>query len=206
MSQDSYVYRERLGKSGAPLLFLLHGTGGDEDEFFDIGGQLLDGAHLIALRGDVSEHGALRYFRRTGEGRYDMADLALRTEKLSAFIAAHVGERRPGGVFALGYSNGANILASAMFATPSLLDGAVLMHPLIPFEPPAAPGLAGRRVLITAGRRDAIAPVARTEALAAYFSGQGAAVELAWHEGGHEVRQEEFLAARQFLSGPAAPA
>ena len=35
----------------------------------------------------------------------------------------------------LGYSNGANILASVLFAEPELFDAAVLMHPLIPFEP-----------------------------------------------------------------------
>ncbi len=35
-------------------------------------------------RGDVSEFGANRFFRRTGEGVYDMDDLHLRTEKCSA--------------------------------------------------------------------------------------------------------------------------
>ena len=52
----------------SPLLLLFHGTGGDENQFFDLGPQLLPGARIVAPRGDVSEHGALRYFRRTGEG------------------------------------------------------------------------------------------------------------------------------------------
>lgn len=152
MSKDGYVYRERTGAdAGAPLLVLFHGTGGNEDQFFDIGGQLLPGAHLLAVRGDVSENGALRYFRRTGEGQYDMADLALRTAKMIGFLKAHIGENRPARVFGLGYSNGANIIASVMFEAPGLFDGAVLMHPLIPFKPAPAPGLAGKRVLITAG-------------------------------------------------------
>jgi phospholipase/carboxylesterase len=137
MSRDNYIFRERAGADAtAPLLFLFHGTGGDEDQFFDIGGELLPGAHLIAPRGDVSEHGALRYFRRTGEGRYDMVDLAERTDRMAAFIRAHAGDRQPAGVFGLGYSNGANILASVLFAAPDLIDGAVLLHPLIPFTPP----------------------------------------------------------------------
>ena len=38
--------------------------------------ELLPGAAIVAPRGDVSEHGALRFFRRRGEGRYDMDDLA----------------------------------------------------------------------------------------------------------------------------------
>jgi len=199
MSTDGYIYRERVLNPGAPLLFLFHGTGGDEDQFFDIGGQLLPGAHLLAVRGDVSEHGALRYFRRAAEGVYDMADLELRTAKMTGFIRAHVGEKRPSAVYGLGYSNGANILASVMFGAPDLFDGAVLMHPLIPFEPAPAAGLKDRRVLITAGQRDPIAPAAATESLASYFTGQGAAVTTHWHQGGHELRPEEFAAARVFL-------
>ncbi|MEO8881870.1 MAG: alpha/beta hydrolase [Devosia sp.] len=201
MSKDGYVYREKIGSgAGAPLLFLFHGTGGDEDQFFDIGGQLLPGGHLIAVRGDVSEHGALRYFKRTGEGRYDMADLARRTDSMAAFIAAHVGEKRPSAVYGLGYSNGANILASVLFERPELFDGAVLMHSLIPFEPPAAAGLKGKHVLITAGRHDPIAPVDGTQKLASYFERQGAVVKTHWHPGGHELRQEEFAAAQAFLA------
>ena len=140
MSTDSYVYRERIGSdANAPLLFLFHGTGGDEDQFFDIGGHLLPGGHLIAIRGDVSERGALRYFKRSGEGVYDMADFAERTGKMAGFVAAHIGEKRPSAVYGFGYSNGANILAAVLFERPELFDGAVLMHPLIPFGAGRAP-------------------------------------------------------------------
>ena len=201
MNAQSYVFRERIvAAPDAPVLFLFHGTGGDEDQFFDIGGQMLAGAHLIAVRGDVSEQGALRYFRRTGEGVYDMADLGRATGKLAGFVREHIGTKRPKAVLGLGYSNGANILASVLFNEPELFDGAVLMHPLIPFAPPAAPGISGRKVLITAGRNDPIAPASATETLAGYFTAQGAAVETQWHDGGHELRREEFLAAQAFLT------
>jgi phospholipase/carboxylesterase len=206
MSRDNYIFRERAGADAtAPLLFLFHGTGGDEDQFFDVGGELLPGAHLVAPRGDVSEHGALRYFRRTGEGRYDMGDLAARTEKMAAFIRAHIDNRQPAGVFGLGYSNGANILASVLFAAPELLDGVVLLHPLIPFTPPPAPGLAGKRILITAGRQDPIAPAPATEALAAWLTAQGADLALAWQPGGHTLTPPELAAARDFLAAAHAP-
>jgi phospholipase/carboxylesterase len=201
MSRDSYIFRERMGSGAmAPLLFLFHGTGGDEDQFFDLGGQLLPGAHLIAPRGDVSEHGALRYFRRTGEGQYDMADLAARTATMVNFISAHIEERQPGGVHALGYSNGANILASVLFEATELIDCALLLHPLIPFTPPPQPGLARKRILITAGRQDPIAPVKTTEALADYFRAQGSIVELLWHGGGHALADTELAAAAAFLA------
>ena len=56
------------------------------------------------------------------------------------------------------------------------------------------------RLLISAGRRDPMASVASTEALLAYFVAQGAKASVVWHEGGHEIRREELLAARDFLS------
>ena len=197
-----YVYREGAGAdAAAPLFVVFHGTGGDENQFFDLAGQLLPGARVVAPRGDVSEGGALRYFRRTGEGVYDMEDLSRRTGKMVDFIEARRSEGAPARVIGLGYSNGANILASAMFAAPGLFDVAILMHPLFPFTPPRA-AFAGRKVLITAGQRDPIAPASATQALADYFSASGAKADLVWHPGGHELRQEELAAVQALLAGP----
>ncbi len=196
-----YHYREGKGADAtSPLFVLLHGTGGDENQFFELGGQLLASARLVAPRGDVSEHGALRYFKRTGEGVYDMADLALRTRQMVDFVTARRDEGKPSRVVGLGYSNGANILAAVQFAAPELFDATILMHPLIPFTPPAV-DFGGRKVLITAGQRDPMASVAMTEALGDYFTAHGAKTELVWHAGGHELRQEELRAAQGFLAG-----
>ncbi|GHA27939.1 phospholipase/carboxylesterase [Devosia pacifica] len=197
---SSYQFRRSEGADHtAPMFFVFHGTGGDEDQFFELAGQLLPGAAIIAPRGDVSEGGALRYFRRTGEGVYDMEDLKARTETMADFVKAQLAERAPSSVIGLGYSNGANILASVQFSHPKLFDATMLMHPLIPFAPPSQPDLAGKSVLITAGRRDPIAPAEATEGLAGYFREQQAQVDLFWHEGGHEIRQEELLRVQQAL-------
>lgn len=196
----AYHFREATGATPtSPLIFLFHGTGGDENQFFDLAGQLVPGARRVAPRGDVSEHGALRYFRRTGEGVYDMDDLAQRTAAMAEFLRAQIGPVRPERVIGLGYSNGANILASVQFAAPDLFDAAVLMHPLIPFAPPAA-DFSGRKVLITAGRGDPIAPAAATDHLASYFKANGAETNLVWHNGGHEIRQEELHAIQAFVA------
>ena len=195
-----YQFRQAPGAGAdSPIIFLFHGTGGDENQFFDVAGQLMPGARRVAPRGDVSEHGALRYFRRTGEGVYDMDDLALRTAAMADFVREQIGPARPQRVIGLGYSNGANILASVQFAVPDLFDAAILMHPLIPFAPPAA-DFADRQVLITAGRHDHIAPAEATQALAEYFRANGARTELYWHQGGHELRGEELTAAQKFLA------
>jgi phospholipase/carboxylesterase len=196
---DSYHYAEVAAPAGAPLLIVLHGTGGDENDLIELGRSLMPDAHIISPRGDVSEGGALRFFRRAGMGVYDMADLARATGKMAAFLEERATALKPSSVTTLGYSNGANLLAGVLFSSPSLIDRAVLMHPLIPFVPPIQPGLAGRRVLITAGRRDEISPPSTTEALARYFIGQKTDIEVAWHEGGHELRREEVAAVKTFL-------
>jgi phospholipase/carboxylesterase len=181
-------YRYAETKGDGPLLFTFHGTGGDAQQFHGFGSQLRPGAHVISPEGDVLEHGARRFFLRTGEGVYDMADLALRTDAMAGFIAAQ-GTGEP--ALAFGYSNGANILASVAFQRPDLFDRVALLHPLIPFTPAPQPGLAGKAVLITAGRRDPICPAPLTQRLADWFDAQGTVVSLHWHAGGHEIAESE---------------
>lgn len=194
MALDLYHHLSRPGADGAPLVFAFHGTGGDEHQFSGLIGQILPGAGLVAPRGDVSEHGASRFFRRRAEGVYDMEDLRARTRRMTGFLRAHVQANPGRPVYAMGYSNGANILASVMFEAPDLFDRAVLMHPLIPWTPAPQPGLAGRQVLLTAGRRDPICPLPQTEALADWLRAQGARLDLALHDGGHEITQPELEA------------
>lgn len=200
MTLSSYEALTKPADAGAPLVFAFHGTGGDEHQFSELVSQMLPGAGLVSPRGDVSEHGALRFFRRAGEGVYDMDDLAQRTEKMAGFIAAHKTANPGSPIYGLGYSNGANILASVMFSHAGLFDRAALLHPLIPFVPEPNAELTGKRILITAGERDPICPLPLTEALIGYFSGQGADVTTAFHTGGHDIRQEELVALRAFLT------
>lgn len=66
MSEDlGFIHRFEAGASqGAPVLLLLHGTGGDENDLLPLGGMLLPGAALLAPRGKVLENGMPRFFRR----------------------------------------------------------------------------------------------------------------------------------------------
>jgi phospholipase/carboxylesterase len=203
MSIDGYIHKVLPGAPGGPLLFAFHGTGGDENQLASLGRDLLPAATIVSPRGDVSEFGAARFFRRTGEGVYDLSDLARATDKMAAFVAAHISAAKPSAVCGLGYSNGANILASSLFSKPDLFDAVVLMHPLIPFEPEIAGSLAGVKILVTAGRRDPICPPELTARLIAHLRAADAHVTVDWHEGGHEVRPNEIAAARALLTASA---
>lgn len=183
MTRDLYEHVLLEGAPGAPLTFLFHGTGGDARQM---------------LRGDVDEGGALRFFRRKAEGLYDMADLARATARMAAFVEDFRARSGGARITGIGYSNGANILASVIFARRDLFHDAILLHPLIGWEP--EPGPVATRVLITAGERDPICPPALTRQLETWFRNQGPHVETAWHSGGHGLELSEISAARRFLA------
>ena len=194
-----YHFAETKGEAGAPLVFTFHGTGGSPDQFHGFASQLIPGAHVVSPQGDVSEGGMARFFRRTGEGVYDMADLAQRRDAMREFMTERIAVLKPERVIGLGYSNGANILAAVMLDGPRIVDQAVLLHPLIPWTPPPNTALRDVDVLITAGRRDPICPAPLTQTFADFLASQGAQITLHWHPGGHDIAQSEVDSVRQMV-------
>lgn len=199
MSTDLYQARISAPEPGRPLVFAFHGTGGNEDQFFELSQHLVPGGGVVSPRGDVSEMGAARFFRRTGEGVYDMDDLARATTKMTAFVEAHKDANPGSAVYAFGYSNGANILAAAFLEHPELFDRVGLLHPLVTWDAVPNPELTGRKVLITAGRRDPITPWPMSEQLIDWFSSAGADVSTEVHAGGHELQNTEIDALVQLF-------
>lgn len=197
-----YVPPTTGGEIGRATLLLLHGTGGDEDDLLPLGRSLLPGAGMLSPRGKVLEQGAPRFFRRIAEGVFDLEDLVRRTEELAAFVTGaietyHLDRSH---IVAVGFSNGANIATSLLLRRPGLLRGAVLLSPMVPFQPDELPHLAGTSVFIGAGRADQIAPAAQAEHLAELLERAGAAVTLHWYAGGHGVTRAEVEAATSWLT------
>lgn len=200
MTDFDYIHQLRLGAPGAPLFVVLHGTGGDENQFLSFASHLLPDATVISPRGDVSERGAARFFKRAGEGVYDMADLARATDKLAKFLSSKRDEHGASEIIGFGYSNGANILANVMIEHPDLVSKAALLHPLIPFAPKSSAAQKPRQILVTAGEYDPICPPAQSRDLIAYFKAQGDVVSEEWHSGGHEIRPSEVEALKGFFT------
>ena len=186
----------------APTLLLLHGTGGNEDDLVPLGQTLLPDANLLSPRGNVLENGMPRFFRRLAEGVFDLKDLALRTEELGRFIVEAAGQYPidTARVIAVGYSNGANIVASLLLRQPERLSAAILLHPMVPFEPDSVPDLAGKPVFISAGRNDPIVPVENTRRLVALLESANGKVTVNWHDAGHSLTRQEATAARDWLA------
>jgi predicted esterase/catechol 2,3-dioxygenase-like lactoylglutathione lyase family enzyme len=185
-------------------LVLLHGTGGNENDLVPVGEAVAPGAALLSPRGRVREHGAPRFFRRLAEGVFDGEDLRARAHELADFIARaaqrHGLDRAR--LYALGFSNGANIAAATLLLRPETFAGAVLLRPMmLPIAADESPGLAGRPVLILAGQTDVIVPEQQPSTLAALLHDAGAQVELEWVQAGHPVTSGELSRIAAWLKG-----
>jgi predicted esterase len=190
------------GAAPSVTLLLLHGTGGDETDLIPLGTNLLPGAAILSPRGKVLEGNAPRFFRRIAEGVFDQEDLARRTDELARFVEAAIHTYRldSNNLYALGFSNGANIAGSLLLRYPGLLRGALLLSPMVPFEPEPLPDLTGTGVFIGAGWTDRIAPPDHAERLSTLLRQAGADVTLQWHPGGHTIAGSELEAAQTWLA------
>src|SRR5947209_4577653 len=108
-----FVHQFVPGRLPATLL-LLHGTGGDENDLIPIGKALAPGAALLSPRGKVLENGAPRFFSRAAPGVFDENEIRQRAAELVDWIGSAseqygIDKAR---LYALGYSNGANIAVS----------------------------------------------------------------------------------------------
>jgi predicted esterase len=196
----SFIHRFEPGPSDATLL-ALHGTGGDENDLIGLARDLAPTANLLSPRGKVLENGAPRFFRRLAMGVFDLEDLRAQAADLASFIQA-AGEKYrldTGKVYALGYSNGANIAAALLLLHPQTLAGGVLLRAMMPIEPEKPPDLSGKPVFIAAGSHDPMIPRASVETLAQRLRQAGADLELRWQQGGHQLYPAELEVAREWL-------
>jgi predicted esterase len=187
--------------SGETLL-VLHGTGGDENDLIGIGQAVAPGAAILSPRGNVLENGAPRFFRRISEGVFDPREVRARGEELARFIRSAVIAYRldAGRVFALGYSNGANIASTLMFIEPGILQGSILLRPMLVYEPTVQSDLSGSAVFISAGRMDPIVPTTSVERLVSLFEASHADVTLKWQLAGHSLVPSEVRDAAEWLA------
>lgn len=185
----------------APVLVLLHGTGGTEKDLLPLAQAISPESSVLSVRGNVLENGMPRFFRRLAEGVFDEEDLIYRTKELNDFLDAAAKEygfdRR--NMVAVGYSNGANIAGSLLFHYPDALRGAVLHHPMVPRRGVQLPDLTDTPVFIGAGRNDPICSPQETEELQKLLGDAGAEIEVHWENAGHQLTRTEVEAARTWF-------
>ena len=199
-----FTHRFRPGAPDKPVLLLLHGTGGDENDLLPLGEALLPGAPRLSPRGKVLEHGMPRFFRRLAEGVFDLDDLRRRTDELADFAESATAAYGLAGrrLVAVGFSNGANIAAAMLLLRPDALAGAALLRAMVPLSHAPATDLSGKRALILSGAMDPIVPADNAGRLAEMLRRAGAEVQHQTLPAGHGLSQADVNLTRDWLGAP----
>lgn len=194
----------RAGRDDAPVLLMLHGTGGNEQEISRLAASLDPDAAVLAPRGPVQENGMLRWFRRYGEGKFDVDDVTARSGELAGFIGAArehygLGERT---IVAVGFSNGANIALATALLHPRAVDRVIAFSGMYPLgDRDSSENLAGSRLLVLNGESDPMAPIESVIRLMDSLKRHRAEVQQVLRPGGHGIHESDLTAAREWLAG-----
>ena len=200
---DTWPHEFRRGAAGSPVLLMLHGTGGNEVEITGLVEHLYPDATVLAPRGRVTEQGMNRWFRRMGEGNFDVDDVILRAGELAEFIAvARVHYDIEGlPLIAVGFSNGANIALATALLHPATVSRVVALSGMYPFgdrEPLA--DVSGVDLLLFNGAEDRMAPAASVRHLETIATAHGATVLRHERAGGHGIDASELATAREWIA------
>jgi phospholipase/carboxylesterase len=180
-----FVHKFLPGRLPVTVL-LLHGSGGDENDLLPIAAALAPGAAVLSPRGNVVQHGARRFFSYPGPDGFDADDVRERVDDMAEWLGRVAGA--PNQLYALGYSNGANMAAALMLLRPAVVT------------PAALPDLNGAPVLISAGQTDHLIPPSDAEALGKLLTKARAKVDLAIQNAGHDLTPADFSLAKQWFT------
>lgn len=194
-----HIFKKGSDSTRSTLL-LLHGTGGTEDDLLPLANIVDPQANVLSVRGNVLERGMPRYFKRLEEGVFDEEDLIFRTKELNDFLneAAETYHFSRDSIFAIGYSNGANIAASLLFHYKDALKGAMLHHPMVPRRGIELPNLSDVSVFIAAGKNDPLCSPEESVDLKSMLAKAYADVTVHWEENGHQLSHTEVKAAKKW--------
>jgi predicted esterase len=196
----NYIHRFISGTD--PILLLLHGTGGNENDLIPFAQKILPGATILSPRGKILENGHLRFFRRLAVGVFDEADLITRTHELADFVisSAKTYKFNKNNVIAVGFSNGANIAVSMLLLRPNILAGAILLRPMLPLVPSSLPNLSGKRVLMICGQNDPLIPPESAERLSELLHKAGAETNYQVIPADHGLSQIDIEIMKDWLN------
>lgn len=199
MSLDNFKYLYQ-DNGATKTLVLLHGTGGDEHDLLPLSKKLDLDVNILSLRGNVSENGMNRFFKRLSFGVFDEDNIRQEAEKLRMFISTYldVHSMDSSDLLFLGYSNGANMIVSLALLHPQTVTTAALMHPMLPLQIEKS-DLNQATFAVTYGKKDRMISPTETQTLITVLREKGGEVSVFSHSGGHEVTQDEILFISNFF-------
>ena len=196
-----FIHKFTRGKLPVTVL-LLHGSGGDEDDLLPIAKALAPGAAFLSPRGNVVQNGMRRFFSFPGPDGFDREELIGRAGDLAEWLGRMRADYGidASRLYALGYSNGANIAAALMLLHPGAIAGACLLRARALVVPEVLPALNDAPVVISAGQTDHLIPAADSERLGRLMSEAGAKVDFVLQNAGHDLTPADFSLAKQWFA------
>ncbi|GAB1613924.1 carboxylesterase [Mammaliicoccus lentus] len=191
----------KQGEQGKPVFLLLHGTGGDERDLLPLAEMLDPSYNVLSVKGEISENGMARYFKRRAEGDYDLEDLEYRGQELYDFIkeSSKEYEFNLEDVIPVGFSNGSNMAINLILRESTPFQKALLFAPLYPLDlQDNQKDLSNFKVFLSMGKQDPIVTQEQSERVIEIFKERGAEVHETWVNS-HEITQEAVLAAKEIL-------
>lgn len=180
-----------LDKKSEYTFLALHGTGGDENDLVPLVNYLNPTFNILSPRGNVSEQGMNRFFKRYGMGNYDIENLEVETNNLNEFISLSITNYGldQSKMVGLGFSNGANILESLLQLNGPILKKVVLLSPV--FLQPDKPfkDLTGVDIYIATSDNDPYVKNKENDKLVDALKAAHANVYVNKHHGGHQIHQ-----------------
>ena len=199
MSEMAHRFLRGADPAGSPLL-LLHGTGGTEHDLLALARDLGPAMSSLAVRGTVEIEGGFAFFCRHSNRTIDEADITERLEALAGFLNScrdHHGFAAP---VAVGFSNGAIMVAALLLMRPGLLRGAILFRPLSPLSRELPTTMQATPVLIIDGANDSRRSRGDGLRLAQTLIRAGADVTHHVLDTGHAITSEDVAIARAWLT------
>ncbi|WP_323703180.1 methylhydroquinone degradation carboxylesterase MhqD [Mammaliicoccus sp. Dog046] len=194
-----HIYKQ--GEHGKPVFVMLHGTGGDERDLLPLA-KILDPTYgILSVKGEVSENGMARFFKRRGEGEYDLEDLEFRGQELYEFIEESSRKYKFNleDVVLVGFSNGSNIAINVILREESPFKKALLFAPLYPVDlQQNTKDLSAFNVFLSMGENDPIVTPEQSKRVIEIFKERGAEVHETWVNS-HEITQESLNEAKKLL-------
>jgi len=174
-------------------LVLFHGTGGDEKDLIPVAEMIDADANILSIRGNVTENGMNRFFRRFEEGLFDEDDIRFRAKDIKDFLESASIEYGFSlkNLTGVGYSNGANIIAALYYLYGDLFQNSILFHPMVPLKETPETSLKETSIFIGAGENDPIVPLDNTMALEKVLKNMGAEVSVHKYRQGHTLTVNE---------------